>query len=119
MPLLAHPFLAEHHFHRRVLASNHLNDLSDLPDQLPRVRHNDHLDFDHAHIDLHQRRYHKCTSLSTSIHGLECEISGRILHNLRDRERLNYRGLVVGKFGQASLDRLRHIQGLPGGFPRL
>ena len=90
------------------LTRQHLDHLSDLSDQFSRVRHDDYLYFHDGRVNSHQTWHDKGSRLPTTIHRLEGVIESRVIHDVRDRDRLNNRWLEVVELGESSLDGRRH-----------
>ena len=64
------------------LASEHLDDLLNLSDQLSSVRQDNHLHFEDTSVDFHQTRHDKSTRLSTAILGLKGVVERGVTHDV-------------------------------------
>ena len=101
------------------LASEHLDDLLNLSDQLSSVRQDNHLHFEDTSVDFHQTWHDKRSRLSTAVLGLEGIVERWVVNDVGSRVRLDNRRLEVVELGQACLNVLRYVQRIPSFFPRL
>ena len=101
------------------LASEYIDDLLNLSDQLSSVCQDDYLHFENASVDFHKTWHDKSTSLSAAVFGLEGIIDCGVVDDVGDRVRLDNRRLEVMELGQACLNVFRNAERIPSFFPRL